>query len=58
MEVSLYIPDDIAEQMRQAMGQDIARHILCLTRDTAQSLCHADGDEHGRITRPRSSPSG
>ena len=28
MEVELYIPDDIAEQMRQANGQDIARHIL------------------------------
>jgi Uncharacterised protein family (UPF0175) len=28
MEVGLYIPDDVAEQMRQTTGQDIARHIL------------------------------
>ena len=28
MEVGLYIPDDIAEQMRQVHGQDPARHIL------------------------------
>jgi hypothetical protein len=28
MEVGLYIPDDVAEQMRQATGPDIARHIL------------------------------
>ena len=28
MEVELHIPDDIAEQMQQANGQDIARHIL------------------------------
>jgi hypothetical protein len=28
MEVGLHIPDDVAEQMRQATGPDIARHIL------------------------------
>ena len=28
MEVALHIPDDIAKQMRQVHGQDIARHIL------------------------------
>jgi hypothetical protein len=28
MEVGLYIPDDVAEQMRQTTRQDIARHIL------------------------------
>jgi hypothetical protein len=28
MEVGLRIPDDVAAQMQQAHGQDIARHIL------------------------------
>ena len=28
MDVGLHIPDDIAEQMRQVNGHDIARHIL------------------------------
>jgi hypothetical protein len=28
MEVALHIPDDVAQQMRQVNGQDIARHIL------------------------------
>ena len=28
MDVARYIPDDVAKQMRQAHGQDIARHIL------------------------------
>jgi Uncharacterised protein family (UPF0175) len=28
MEVALHIPDDVAKQMRQVNGQDIARHIL------------------------------
>lgn len=28
MEVGLHIPDDIAEDIRKANGQDIARHIL------------------------------
>lgn len=28
MEVALHIPDDVAERMQQANGQDIARHIL------------------------------
>jgi hypothetical protein len=28
MEVGISIPDDIVEHMRQAQGQDIARHIL------------------------------
>ncbi len=28
MEISLHIPDDIAEDIRRANGQDIARHIL------------------------------
>jgi len=28
MEVSLHIPDAVAQQMRQVNGQDIARHIL------------------------------
>jgi hypothetical protein len=28
MDVGLHIPDDVAAQMRQATGPDIARHIL------------------------------
>ena len=28
MEVALHISDDVAKQMRQVIGQDIARHIL------------------------------
>ncbi len=28
MEVGLHIPDDVAEQMRQINGPDVARHIL------------------------------
>src|SRR5262252_2672606 len=28
MQVTIEVPDDIAEQMRQANGQDVARHIL------------------------------
>lgn len=28
MNVDLHIPDDVAAQIRQATGQDIARHIL------------------------------
>ena len=28
MEVALHIPDDVAQQMQQANGQEIARHIL------------------------------
>jgi len=28
MEVSLHIPDAVAQQMRQVKGQDITRHIL------------------------------
>jgi hypothetical protein len=28
MDIGLHIPDDIAEDMRKANGQDIARHIL------------------------------
>jgi hypothetical protein len=28
MEVALHIPDDVAKQMQQVNGQDIARHIL------------------------------
>jgi hypothetical protein len=28
IEVTLHIPDDVAKQMRQAHGQNIARHIL------------------------------
>jgi len=28
MDVGLHIPDDVAEQIRQATGPDIARHIL------------------------------
>ena len=28
MEIVLHIPDDIAEDIRKANGQDIARHIL------------------------------
>ena len=37
MEVGLYIPDDVTEQMRQTTGPDIARHILEAAR-TAASL--------------------
>ncbi len=32
MDVALHIPDDVAKQMRQAHGQDIARHILYAIR--------------------------
>ncbi len=28
MQVTIEVPDDIAERMRQANGQDVARHIL------------------------------
>ena len=28
MQVTIEVPDDIAEQMRQANGQDVARHIV------------------------------
>jgi hypothetical protein len=28
MEVGLYIPDDVAERLRQVNGPDVARHIL------------------------------
>jgi hypothetical protein len=28
IDIDLHIPDDIAEDMRKANGQDIARHIL------------------------------
>jgi len=28
MEISIHIPDDIAEEIRKTNGQDIARHVL------------------------------
>jgi hypothetical protein len=28
MEISIHIPDDIAEEIRRTNGQDIARHVL------------------------------